>query len=203
VLYEDDLPRSDVIAMRIPFPSGLPEGTKIHAEWTISFVAAIDPRDPCDYSLQGLEVTFRPNDNRRRLSNPMDPKDARVVDLQDDAVDIRRALANGYHLSEPLAHSNWRPKAEGAMRASGKWDTVVRGQVNLLSDDAQKPRIDVLHLRRADGRLVSGVAAPPLRVIMLLTLRAPTGVEVYDRVAVQHPILVPAVRIPTRLTGVA
>ncbi len=203
VLYEDELPRSEVVAMRIPFPAALPSDTEIRAEWTMGFVAVIDPRDPCDYALQGLDVTFRPHEHRRTLSNPDDKKDSRLVDMQQDAAEIRRALAAGFRLSEPKAHSGWRPKTEVELRAVGKWDTVVRGKVKLSSSNLFKPRIDVLHLRRADGRLVSGEAVPPLHITMLLTLRAPTGVEIYDRVATQHPVLVPAVKVAVRVPGVA
>jgi hypothetical protein len=203
VLYEDDLPRSDVVAMRIPFPLGLAPDTEIRAEWTMSFVASVDPRDPCDYALQGLEVTFRPHDGRRTLSNPADKSDTRIVDMEREAAEIRRDLAAGYRLSEPKAHSGWRPKAEGDQRSSGKWDTLVRGRVKLPSQDLFRPRMDVLHLRRADGHLISGDAVPPLRFTMLLTIKAPIGVEIYDRVASQFPILVPVVQIPARVSGVA
>lgn len=203
VLYEDDLPRSEVVAMRFPFPSGLPSGTEIRAEWTMSFVAAIDPRDPSDYTLQGLDVTFRPHEAKRNLTNPDDRKDVRLVDMQQDAADVRRALTQGYRLSEPKAHSGWRPKSEVDLRAGGKWDTVIRGKIKLPSDDLYKPRLDVLHLRRADGRLVTGDAVPPLRLTMLVTLRAPVGVDIYDRVATQHPVLLPVVQIPARIPGVA
>ncbi len=203
VLYEEELPRSEVIAMRIPFPTGLPSETEICVEWTMSFVAAIDPRDPCDYALQGLDVTFRPHEHRRKLTNPDDKADSRVIDMHKDAAEVRRALAMGSRLSEPIAHGGWRPKSEVELRSVGKWDTVVRGQVKLDSDALFMPRIDVLHLRRADGRLVSGDGVPALRVTMLLTLKAPVGVEIYDRVASQHPVLVPAVQIPARVPSVA
>jgi hypothetical protein len=202
VLYEDDLPRAGIVAMRFPFPSGLSVDTTIGIEWTIAFTSAVDPRDASDYALHGLDVVFRPNEARRILTGP--DNERREVDMRAESAAVQAALVQGHHLSDvPLAHSNWRLKAETELRARGKWDTIVRGRTKLQSQDLHEPRIDVTHLRRESGRLVTGEAVPPLRVAMLVTIRAPVGVPLYDRVALAYPVLTPLVQLPIRIPGVA
>lgn len=201
VLYEDVLPRSEVIAMRFPFPTGLSNDLPISVEWTIAFTTDVDPRDPSDYALHGLDVIFRPNEAHRSMTGP--DNDHIDVDTRVDAELIRAALADGYKLSLPVADSKWRPKTEVELRASGKWDTVIRGHAKLKSEELYEPRIDIQHLRRADGRLLNGQSVPPLRIAMLATIRAPLEVPLYDSVELAYPVLLPLIQLPVRISTVA
>jgi len=59
------------------------------------------------------------------------------------------------------------------------------------------PQVTVNYLAREDGRLT---AAPPLPFTMLVSMRAPQGVDLYDATRQNYPMLVPlAARLPLRV----
>lgn len=203
VLYEDSLPRSEVVAMRLPFPGGVPATVKLEVTWTIAYTSDVDPRDATDYTLSGIETVFRPDSRVRTLTDAA-TKVSRVVQMDTDRLVIRDALARGAKLSEPTAHSGWSlTKGEQRLRRSGKWETIVPGRVLLDAGELHEPRLDMHHLRRAQGQLVTGSGVTPLRFAMLVTIKAPPGVPLYDLVAAEYRVLTPVVRVPIRLSGVA
>lgn len=204
VLYEDELPRGESTALRFPFPRGLPADAKFELYWTLSYVADVDPRDATDYTLAGIETIFRPDARRHTLTDPA-TKTTMPVDSIRDKVQIAAALAAGWRLSdEPSAHSSWSlTKGEQQLRRDGKWETIMPGRVLMEAGDLFDPRLDLLHLRRQDGRLVKGAAIPPLRFAMMLTIRSLSNHAIYDMVAAQYKVLTPLVRLPVRMTTVA
>lgn len=204
VLYEDRLPRDQVVAMRFPFPAGLPAATRLELTWTISFVSEIDPRDATDYTLSGIDTVFRPDERVRFLTNPL-TKESEQVRKDFDLARITSSLARGFRLSEePKAHAGWMlTKGEQGLRRDGKWETIIPGRAILTAGELHEPRLDLQHLRREDGQLVRGDGVRPLRFAMLLTIKAAPGVVLYDLVASQYRVLTPLVRVPVRLSGVA
>ncbi|HEY3807179.1 MAG TPA: S8 family peptidase [Kofleriaceae bacterium] len=204
VLYEDELPRGESTALRFPFPRGLPVDAKFELFWTLSYVADVDPRDATDYTLTGIETIFRPDSRKHTLTDP-NTKKTTPVDTVADRTQIAAALAAGSRLSEePSAHSNWSlTKGEQLLRRDGKWETVMPGRVLLKAGELFEPRLDLLHLRRENGRLVKGKAIQPLRFAMMLTIRCLSNHAVYDMVASQYRVLTPLVRLPVRMTTVA
>jgi hypothetical protein len=206
VLYEEELRRGGVIALRFPFPQGMAPNSPIDIRWTLTFVTEVDTRDASDYTSCGLEVTFRPNSRVRPVYPPRGKKGKAVaLHLDRDRTALEAAMAAGAHVSNnPVAHPRWRSKRnEARLRLEGKWETIVCGRVQAEAADLDDPRLDVLYLRRESGVLVSGSTVQPLRIAMLLTITAPEGIPIYDQVASQFTVLVPLVTLPVVLPGVA
>ncbi|GMV16555.1 MAG: hypothetical protein AMXMBFR56_47790 [Polyangiaceae bacterium] len=204
VLYEDELPRDEITALRFPVPHGLADATRIELMWTVSYLSEVDPRDPTDYTVTGISAIFRPDSRVRSLTDPTTKRSVEVrTDL--DRTSIARALASGFALSEePKAHPGWMlTKGEQLLRRDGKWETLVPGRVLCKAGDLFEPRLDLQHLRRSGGQLVRGAGVPTLPFAMLLTIRAPAGVSVYDLVAAQYEVLAPLVALPVRISGTA
>jgi len=132
-------------------------------------------------------------------------KKGESVCLDTDRARVTNALANGWRVSEePSAHSSWAlTKGEQQLRRDGKWETTMPGRVLMNAHELFEPRLDLLHLRRENGRLVKGKVIEPLRFAMLLTIRARSGEAVYERVASQYRVLTPLVRMPLRVSTVA
>lgn len=201
VLYEDMLPRDQVVAMHLPFPAGLPPATTLELAWTIAFLSDVDPRDASDYTLSGIDVVFRPDDRVRTLTNPK-TREAKKVRKDVDLNEITAGLREGFTLSEPAAHSGWRrTKSEQQLRCDGKWETIIPGRALLTAEELCLPRLDLQHLRRQNGQLDRGPGVLPLRFSMLVTIRAQNHVHVYDLVASQYRVLAPITRIPIRLSA--
>ena len=201
ILYEDQLHRGQIKALRFPLPNGLLATDKIDVEWTLTFLTEVDPRDASDYTRSGVEVYFRPNEYLRSLSIEDKSEKGRVVHVVRDKAEIKRALLLGWKLGEqPLAHSQWRAyRRESTRRLEGKWETIVRGRVSIAAGELYRPRLDVSYLRREGGQLVNGSAVPPLPIVALVTMRAPKGVPIYERITAQFDMLQPLIQLPLRV----
>lgn len=200
VLYEDKLARGEVVAMHLPVPEkGIPPTSKLELLWTISFLSDTDPSDAFEYTNSGLEVTFRPNSRRVSIKDvTARNKSLGIFDLVNDAAHLRQlATQKVIEVGLPEAGKWKRHRAEIKQRDEGKWETVIRGNASLEAGALFKPRIDLNHLRREGGQLLEGDGVAPLDISMLVTVRAPTGVALYDRVRAEFPVLIPlAVTVP-------
>ena len=202
LIYEDVLNRSGVVAMRIPFPDGLPDGSRYQIRWTFAFTTETDPKEPSEYSLSGLEVTFRPHERVRVLNSEGKLK---KVNLDTDSDLIEESVAQGASLSEvPASDSGWRKpyRMESLQRQAGKWETIVCGHSGKKGSSLSDPRLDVSFLRR-DGTGLINSTAPQLPVVLFVTVKAPKNVDLYDRVRSQYRILAPLTRIHIPVPGVA
>lgn len=203
MIYDDELSRGESIALRFPYPVKLSPATKLELVWTISYLSEVDPRAGIDYTLSGIETLFRPDFRVRSLTDPVTKK-RKTVRLDLDRQEISAALAKGYSLSdEPKTHPNWLlTRAEQLLRRDGKWETLLQGRVAMTVGKLYEPRLDLQHLRRAEGQLVNGANVRPLRFAMLLTVRAMDGSPIYDQVRAQYQVLAPLVQVSVPVSAV-
>jgi Subtilase family len=195
VLYQDTLRRAETIAMHLPFPRGLDDGVLIELVWTIAFTSTTDPANAAEYSRDGLELHFRPNENLRAIKDPATGLQIAQLDIarrrvELDALSQKQAIDIG---SNPLSDSRWHPKSNGPKRrGAGQWETLLRGRIpRIKTEELFLPRLDINYLHRAGGRLEHRTA--PLAVTMLVTMRAPVKVPLYDAVRNQFQVLTPLV----------
>jgi hypothetical protein len=179
--------------MRFPFPDGLEADIPISLLWTLSYASGVNPADASDYTCAGLEITFRPHDNMRSIFDAETKESIVTVDIVRDEALVRTLAATrpvGWN-DTPVAHSDWRRlRSERAQRLSGKWETLSQGELTLPAAELLRPRLDLLYLARKDGALLRE-DVPALPISLLLTLRAPEGVPLYDLVQHQFPVLTP------------
>jgi hypothetical protein len=202
VLYEDVLLRAQSTGFAIPIPTGLPPATQLTLRWTLTFLTAVDARDPADYTRSGIEVTFRPNSLLREVTYPDGTK--ATLHVVRDGAEIARVLEEGGTESEQgPAGQQWRAyRSEAARRIEGKWETICCGKKRLPASALEVPRLDLVHLHRTGGQLISE-GVPDLRIAMLVTVSAAKGVAIYDRVASEFRVLVPLIQLPIRVSSVA
>lgn len=200
VLYEDELARGELVAMRIPVPDGLPIGTRVRLAWTLGYTSDVDPSDAAEYTRSGLEVVFRPHENIRALYDGATNRKIREVDIVRDR-DVIAGLAASRPVrwgDTPVAAGNWRKgRTEAALRLSGKWETLLRGEISRPAERLHRPRLDLAHLARAEGVLVSHNIQPLL--ITLIVTVSTQGVPLYDLVRREYSVLTPLlhqIRIP-------
>ncbi|MBZ4402463.1 S8 family peptidase [Myxococcus sp. AS-1-15] len=201
VIYQDKLARDEVVAMRLPVPTkGIDDAALIEIEWTIAFATRINPADAADYTLSGIEDTFRPHEMIRSATKG---EQSMVVDYR--KINPEKYTADGWSISTaPKAHSQ-RLKSgfESSRRSSGKWETILRGRVRLSASDLYLPRIDLKHISRAEGILTKDV--PPLHITMVTTVRADGAqIALYDLIRQQFRVLAPiTTHIPIRIASSA
>jgi hypothetical protein len=200
VLYCDAISRGQSIGLPFPLAEDAVTGRTIKLRWTIALSTTTDPKNPVEYTQAGLEVSFRPHANRYTFYNA-ETKHSKVVDIVASADEAARLMREGYVFSTLPATGNARPYRHEAHRRSeeGKWETVMRSDVNKRASSLLRPQITVSYLAREEGVLTD---ASPLGFAMLLTMQAPTGVALYDSVRTGFQQLVPLrTELPLRLSA--
>jgi len=192
VLYHDSMKRAQTMAMKFPFPAvGIDPEADIEILWTFCYMSEVCPAETADYTRSGFEVTFRPHERRRTLYDE-NREAVKDIDTLTDEAFARNYLAThgGSVGPTPIAAQGWgRNKHELEQRKAGKWETLSCGKVSLAAKDIYRPRLDLTYIARAGGVLVSEV--PDLRTSLVVTIRAPQEVALYDLVREQFRVLVP------------
>jgi hypothetical protein len=197
VLYRDTIERNQVVSLPIPLPDAAVAKRTIDLIWTVVFTAPTDPSDAVDYTQAGLEVAFRPHGRRYTFRNPTTNKSVEL-DVQEQSEEVLRQLGDGAIPSVlPATKSSDRRRNEALRREEGKWETALHYSKRMRASSLFAPQLTVNYLAREDGTLT---AAPPLSYAMLVSVRAPRGVKLYDAVRQHYPVLTPlAARLPLRL----
>lgn len=197
VLYSGTIARHEFVPLSVPVPDG--HASKLELRYTLVTSTATDSANGVDYTKAGLHVAFRPHANRYAMNKG---RSNVVVDTRSDRAEIMRMLADGYRLAgEPATDSiGTAARTEAALRGEGKWESVRAGK-HTYRDSAAKvhrPRLEISHLAREAGVLVAD--SPDLDWSLLVTLRADTGVQLYDAVRAQYRVLaaLPAPTVPVR-----
>lgn len=198
VLYEDELQRGTTVGLRFPFPEGLPADANLQLRWHLAFMTPVDPRDPVDYTGAGVGIVLRPHERRIAIYDEVSKEKIDIFDLDRDADRIAQmARFRTLKFSDtPIAVSDWRKyRTEGEQRKAGKWETLASGERRFSVPDLYNPRIDVSYFRRERGRLIGGSDVPKLRIAMLLHMKAPKNISLYDLIEQRYPLLTPVVSV--------
>lgn len=197
ILYRDSIERDQVISLPFPLVGDAVADRTIDLSWTLVFTAPTDPTDAVDYTQAGLEVAFRPHARRFNLRDPKTNKTTEV-DVQEDAEKFRQHLAAGWLPSVlPATKPTERRRNEALLREEGKWETALHYTKRMRASSLHDPQVTMNYLAREDGQLA---AAPPLTFAMLVSLRAPQGVNLYAAIRQRYPVLTPlTAQLPLRV----
>ena len=197
VLYRDTIERDQAISLPFPLPASAVAGRTIELSWTVVFTAATDPTDAVDYTQAGLEVAFRPHARRYTFRDPSTNKGVEL-DVQEQSQEVLAQLAaEAIPSALPATKPSDRRRNEVLQREEGKWETALHFAKRMRASSLFNPQLTVNYLAREDGSLT---AAPALPFAMLVSMRAPQGVKLYEAVRQQYPVLTPlTARIPLRL----
>jgi hypothetical protein len=198
VLYEDTIERTEVVSLPFPLPAATVEGRSVTLRWTLAYTTPTDPTDAVDYAKSGLETAFRPHARRFRFDDPRTGRSV-TLDLRDDAERVLELLRLGSQPSSvPVTRAPDRVRHEQVLREEGKWETVVHWSMRMRASGLFEPQLTIAYLARENGSLVS--QAEPLRYTLLLTIRAPRGVPLYNATRQEYRVLDPlTARIPLRV----
>jgi hypothetical protein len=161
------------------------------------FSAPTDPTDAVDYTQAGLEVAFRPHTRRYSFRDRATNRSVQL-DIQEDAEEALQRHCEGAIISAlPVTKATDRHRNEALQREEDKWKTALHYSKRMRASGLFDPQVTVNYLARENGRLV---AAPALPFTMLLSMRAPQGVQLYYAIRQRYQALVPlAARIPLRV----
>ena len=177
IVYQGELRPASWTRMQIPIPSD-PMSGLVQITATFCFATPTDPQDPLNYTRSGLEVRFRPHDEKRK-----DP-----TQLHADTGSFFQAKDVGV--------------ADGSMRADAhRWETTLHKSRSMYAAGLHNPVFDVHYNARDGGR--NATAAHKIPYAIVLTVAAKKTRDLYGSILRRYPTvlepLIPVVEIPIRI----
>jgi len=177
VVYQGTLTAGKYLRAQLPVPSEQLKGNvKITA--TLCFASEIEPDQPSNYTRSGLEVVFRPDEDR--FNSP------------------------GSTVARTSPFFGQRSYAsEAELRADAhKWETVLHEANTKRGSSLNNPVFDIHYNARVGGHDGTSLA-PKLRYAMVITVESAHTPDLYDQVlrtyATRLEALVPRLDVPLRI----
>ena len=160
VVYQGEISPAKYIRAAIPVPSGPLQGF-VSIKATICYKSQTDPHHPGNYTRAGLEVTFRPHD--QKFSRDQQPH-----------ADSARFF--GFHqlgaTEEELRRDAW------------KWENCLHASIRKRGSSLRNPCFDIHYNARLEGRNFS--PAENLKYAMVVTVQAKNIGDLYNQVVRQY-----------------
>jgi hypothetical protein len=176
VIYQGLLTPAQYLRAQVPLPPEALQGN-VQLTATFAYATATDPEDPGSYSRAGLDITFRPHDQRFETPEAVDPSPRSF---------FRRSAYD----------------TEGVLRRDAQqWETVLHRSEGLRGSSLRNPVFDVHYNARENGGQPS--SPRPVPYALVVAVRSPRTPDLYDRVvrafAGRLEALTPLIELPIRL----
>ncbi|WP_273130537.1 S8 family peptidase [Bacillus weihaiensis] len=161
VIFQGELPVGEHLRASIPMPEGELTGM-ITITATLVISPEIDPSYPNTYTKAGLEVTFRPNSEKRKLNE------------------------KGDFSEHPETKSFFNRKgifgsAELDLREDGhKWEPCLKATKKFRSSTLVNPLFDIYYHHREEGQALK--EPNPIPYALVISMKAPKVKDFYNRV---------------------
>lgn len=171
VVFQGELPIGKHLRAKVPMPSAKIKG-RVTVSGTLVIAPEVDPEHPSTYTRSGLEVSFRPHSAKHSVD-----KDGRRS---------RHAKTASF-----FSAANMYGAAEYEVREEGhKWEPCLRNERPFFPSSLQEPCFDIYYHQRLGG--TKPVNSRPIRYALIVTLRAPKVIDLYNQVLRAHAkVLVP------------
>lgn len=195
LLYNGILNLTQWHRLKLPFAEDLEYDGRMAFEWTFVYASDVRIETPDDYTLAGLEVTFRPH--AHYYSYTKDKDRLKLDERTDEALEL---MSSGWKKSGYAVSKSYR--REEQLRENGKWDTVLRGKASISRENVSGPVLDVHALGRGEWEYRGG----PGRITYAAVVTVKTNdaqTRLYEKIRERMRELVPVelrVRARRRVT---
>ncbi len=176
VVFQGEISPAKYIRAPIPVPNA-PLTGNVSIKATVCYKSQTDPHHPGNYTRAGLELTFRPHDE----------KYSRDAQIHPDSASFFGSSTPGA-TEEELRRDAW------------KWENCLHANVTKRATSLSNPCFDIHYNARIEGRDFS--PAEKLRYAMVVTIRAKHVTDLYNQVvrdyATRIEPLRPVLEIPLR-----
>ncbi|MBN3758188.1 S8 family peptidase [Paraburkholderia sp. Tr-20389] len=163
IVYQGSLRPGKYLRAPIPLPPYVLDG-KVQITATFCFATAVDPQDSCAYTRAGLEITFRPHEDKLTAS-----KDGKV---------------SKYAKPETFFPSS-EYRSELEQRADlGKWEPVLHASQNYYGKSLKGACFDIHYNAREGGAVAVNPELIPYALV--LTVHAPRHANLYEDILANH-----------------
>ena len=175
IVYQGTMRPGSYQRAQIPYPEEQLKG-KVKISATLCFASETDPQDPIHYTRSGLEVYFRPHDQR-------------IDDGSQNAKTRSFFNAKSLYAGEQELRSD-----------AHKWETCLHASESFLGKSLRNPTFDIhYNAREAGGKSHSAQEIP---YALIVSVRAPTIKDLYDRIYRRYrtilEVLTPVIQIQIR-----
>lgn len=176
VVYQGEISPAKYIRAAIPVPPEPIQGM-VNLKATICYKTQTDPHHPGNYTQAGLEIAFRPHDDKFSRDGQNHP----------DTKSFFTSGAAG-------------PSEEELRRDAWKWENCLHGKKRMRGQSLQNPVFDIHYNARLEGKN----HAPPQKLpyALVVSVQAKKIADLYDQVvrkyATQLEQLRPTLELPVR-----
>ena len=174
VVYQGTISPSRYIRAPIPVPFETMAG-KVTICATLCFVTEVDPHHSSNYTRAGLEVTFRPHDQRRKKSDQFHANSKSFFGR------AQKGLIEG-----DLRRDAW------------KWENCLHGEISYIGRSLQNPVFDIHYNSRMESRNYS--PENDLSYALVVSVKAKQMSDLYDTIVRKYQTQIeplrPVVDIP-------
>ena len=177
IVYQGTLDPGRVLRAPIPLPADiLPGLIKVRA--TFCYATVVDPQDPCNYTRSGLDIVFRPDENKMSEGGQV-------------------AASERFFKRHDYSTEDERRQFEQ------KWETSMHAERQLQAGRLHRPVFDVHYIARSGGGPAQD--ASPIPYALVVTISSRKVRDLYNRILQAYPThleaLVPQIEIPITVRG--
>jgi hypothetical protein len=166
IVYQGELKPGKYLRAPVPIPEGGLKG-KVNLTATFCYATATDPQDSASYTKAGLEVSFRPN-NEKVKEGSKNADTAGFFDLKKFSTESERRSD------------------------MGKWETVLHSTKNMLGSSLKNPVFDIHYNARDAGASIVSNKADKIKYALIITVRAAKHQDLYNEILrAYNQVLVP------------
>ncbi len=154
VVYQGELKPSKYLRATLPLPTGGLSGN-VRLKATFCYASPTDPQDAAAYTRAGLEVVFRPNDEKVK-DGKANADTKGFFDMKKYATELERRSDRG------------------------KWETVLHGEKTFRGTSLKNPVFDIHYNAREAGGKASG--AEKIRYALIISVEAPKHADLYNEI---------------------
>jgi hypothetical protein len=175
IVYQGELKPGKYLRATLPLPKAGLTG-KIRLKATFCYASPTDPQDSAAYTKAGLDVVFRPHDEKIKEGKA-------------------NAETKGFFDKKKYA-------TEEEQRSDmGKWETVMHAEKGMLGSSLKSPVFDIHYNAREGGGKASG--AEKIRYALVITVEAAKHPDLYNDILRAYATILtpiqPQVSLPVRV----
>jgi hypothetical protein len=154
VVYQGELKPGKYLRATLPLPAGGLTGN-VRLKATFCYASPTDPQDAAAYTRAGLEVVFRPHDEK--------VKDGKANAATKGFFDLKKYATEQERRSD-----------------LGKWETVLHGDKTMRGSSLKSPVFDIHYNAREAGGRATG--AEKIRYALIISVEAPKHTDLYNEI---------------------
>jgi hypothetical protein len=183
VVFQGRISASKYIRTPIPVPVA-PLNGRVKIKATLCYATAVDPHHPENYTRSGLEVSFRPN------------KDKRTIDKKTGRESVNAATKTFFGALKKEFQTELELRRDAL-----KWENCMHAEKSFQATSLKDPVFDIHYNARLEGRNDS--RSQEIEYALVITVQAPKVSDLYDQVVRRYATileqLTPIVDIPVRV----